>query len=48
VQDVEQTEQSVMEMDAIFALASPDGGDDLTLPPVQEAQPAQTRTRIRN
>jgi hypothetical protein len=48
VQDVEQTEQSVKEMEAIFALASPDGGDDLTLPTVQEAQPAQTRTRMRN
>ncbi len=38
VQDVEQTEQSVREMEEIFALTAPRGADDLRLP-----RPARTR-----
>jgi hypothetical protein len=43
VQDVEQTEQSVREVEAIFALTSPDAVDDLQLP--GEAPPARTKAR---
>ena len=39
VQDVEQTEESVKEVEAIFALATPDAEDDMTLP---------ARTRLTN
>jgi hypothetical protein len=46
VQDVEQTEQSVKEIEAIFALASPESGEDLQLPVIDEAP--QTRTRVRS
>jgi hypothetical protein len=45
VQDVEQTEQSVREVEAIFALASPEGIDDLQLPLSGEAPPARTKAR---
>jgi hypothetical protein len=45
VQDVEQTEQSVREVEAIFALASPESMDDLKLPLTSEAPPTRTRTR---
>jgi hypothetical protein len=46
VQDVEQTEQSVREVEAIFALASPDSIDELQLPPSGDST-AQPRTRTR-
>ncbi len=47
VADVEQTEQSVREMEEIFALtASP--ADELTLPPAEEETRGATRNRIRN
>jgi hypothetical protein len=46
VQDVEHTEQSVREVEAIFALASPDNGEDLTLPPVADETPAP-KARVR-
>jgi len=45
VQDVEQTEQSVREVEAIFALASPEGMDDLQLPLPGQTPPARTRAR---
>jgi hypothetical protein len=45
VADVEQTEQSVREVEAIFALASPEGMDDLQLPLPGQAPPARTKAR---
>ena len=47
VQDVEQTEQSVKEVEAIFALATP---DDLAqpMPSLEAPAPTQPRTRVRN
>ena len=46
VQDVEQTEQTVREVEAIFALASPDSIDELQLPAAGDST-AQSRTRTR-
>ena len=43
VQDVEQTEESVKEVEAIFALATPDAEDNLILPSSTESAPARTR-----
>jgi hypothetical protein len=43
VEDVEQTEQSVREVEAIFSLTSPDSIDELQLP--GEAPPARTKAR---
>ena len=45
VQDVEQTEQSVREMEEIFALAAPENHDDLQLPDDESFHP---RNRVRN
>ena len=47
VSDVEQTEQSVREMEEIFAMTSPD--DELRLPPsATAAEAAPPRNRVRN
>ncbi|MBI1791842.1 MAG: hypothetical protein HYR60_30310 [Acidobacteria bacterium] len=46
VQHVEQTEETIREVEAIFALATPEGNDDLRLPPA--AQASQPRSRVRN
>jgi hypothetical protein len=48
VQDVEQTEQSVREVEAIFALASPENSDDLRLPPVDESSASAPKARVRS
>src|SRR5262249_12488593 len=51
VEDVEQTEQSVKEMEQIFSLSTPESTEEFLIPPLpepaQQAQP-QSRTRIRN
>jgi hypothetical protein len=46
VEDVEQTEQSVREMEGIFAMTSSDTGDDLLLPAPDE--PVRPKNRVRN
>jgi hypothetical protein len=43
VQDVEQTEQSVKDIEAIFALSPGESADDLTLPPM-----TSEKTRVRS
>ncbi len=51
VEDVEQTEQSVKEVESIFALATPDAEDDLRLPPMSGApatESPQPKARVRN
>jgi TolA-binding protein len=47
VQDVEQTEQSVKEVEAIFALATPDEMSQ-QMPVLEDPAPTQPRTRVRN
>lgn len=46
VADVEQTEQSVREMEEIFAMTSTGNGEDLILPPAEESR--EVRNRVRN
>jgi hypothetical protein len=46
VHDVEQTEQSVQEMEEIFAMAAPELGDELPAPLAEESR--QQRNRVRN
>jgi hypothetical protein len=51
VQDVEQTEQAVREVEAIYAMTSSGGEDELRLPPQvtpTETQPPAPRTRVRS
>jgi hypothetical protein len=45
VEDVEQTEQSVREIEEIFAMAGPDNHDDLRLPGAEPAPPPPNRVR---
>lgn len=46
VSDVEQTEENVREMEAIFALAAPDSNTETGMPVLDE--PARPRNRVRN
>ena len=45
VEDVEQTEQSVREMEEIFAMTAPDSGAELSLPAADAAAPPRNRVR---
>lgn len=51
VHDVEQTEETVREVEAVFEMASPDMGDTLAPLPADSAEsgvPSATRPRVRN
>ncbi len=48
VEDMEQTEQTVREMESLFEMASPDAHEPVMLPPAPDAPATTPRTRLRN